>query len=81
MASTSAEQPSGRSSSSADGSRLGDRGRVGIDGCAELGAGHGTLGAGDAEPDERADRGAQVGPLVVVEVGHAQHGERRRRRA
>ena len=63
-----------------DGSRLGNRGRVRIDGCAELGAGHGTLGAGDAEPDERTDRGAQVGPLVVVEVGHAQHGERRRRR-
>ena len=43
-----------------------------IDGTPEFGADLSALGAGDAQPDQRADRGAQLGPLVIIEIGHAQ---------
>ena len=71
IASTSAELPSGRSSSSPPPPprlRWEHRHRR----CAERRAEHGALGAGDAEADEGTDRGAQLGPLVVVEIRHAQ---------
>ena len=73
MASTSAELPSGSSSSRPAAIDLGRVRCVGVDGVTELGAGLGTLRAGDAEPDQGADRRSQLGPLVVVEVGHAEH--------
>ena len=73
MASTSAELPSGSSSSRLAATDLGGGRCVRIDRGPELGAGHGALRAGDTEPDQGADRGAQLGPLVVVEIGHAEH--------
>ena len=38
----------------------------------QLGAGHRALLAGDAQPDQGADRRPQLGPLLIVEIGHAQ---------
>jgi hypothetical protein len=43
-----------------------------IDGSAELGTGHSALATGNTQPDQGADRRPQLGPLVIIEIGHAQ---------
>ena len=38
-----------------------------------LGAGHAPSRAADAEPDQGTDSRPQLGPLVLIEIGHAEH--------
>ena len=73
IASTSAELPSGSSSSSPAATASATVGASASMEAPRSAPAVRALLASDAEPDQGPDRSAQLGPLLIVEIRHAQH--------